>query len=388
MKLLSVDNYIDFECIGGTCPISCCGGGWGIEIENESYQYYMSVGGEFGKLLKDGILAGEERKVFKLDEKTRECVFLNENKLCRIYRELGPDALCYTCRSYPRSLYQVGDIMFCFLTNSCPEVNRIIAQRKTPLKTLYDDMDDEMDDNEREIADKTDWKKFNDAIRAFNVGMHIMQNREISFGDRLYLILFYVERFQELISNDKSVSYLIELFSKPDAYIFFLENRNRDNFEYAGKIHIFMMIYRSLMAESYEHPMWIRCTQLADDIVQKGVTDIERLKQAFARIKNEDIQTEFEQIMAYRFFAVFMQGFDNMDYFDKLAYEVIMLIVLESYIALTEAVQEKNCTQEDRILFYSLCGRIDHTKNQKNLLVNDLKTEGFYEMDKLIKLIS
>lgn len=29
MKLLSVDAYVDFKCIGGDCPISCCGGDWG-----------------------------------------------------------------------------------------------------------------------------------------------------------------------------------------------------------------------------------------------------------------------------------------------------------------------------------------------------------------------
>ena len=67
MKLLSVDNFIEFECIGGDCPISCCGGNWAIGIDDASYQYYMSVEGEFGETLKEGILVGENRKVFKLN---------------------------------------------------------------------------------------------------------------------------------------------------------------------------------------------------------------------------------------------------------------------------------------------------------------------------------
>ncbi len=388
MKLLSVDNYIDFKCIGGECPISCCGGNWSIEIEDDSFRYYMSVEGDFGEQLKEGIIVGEDRKVFKLYEKTRDCVFLNENKLCKIYRELGPDALCYTCRTYPRSMYQVGDIMFCFLTNSCPEVNRMIMQRKDLIKTLFDDMNDEMDNAERDIANNTDWITFNAAIRVFTAGMHIIQNREVLFKDRLFLALFYVEKAQESISENRDVSGLIEMFSKSEIYSLFLENRAANSREYADKIHIFMIIYRMLISDSYDHPMWKRCTELADDIVHKGVTDVERLKKAFLRIECEEIQTELEQIMAYRYFAVFMQGYNNTDYLDKLAYEIIILVALESYIALSEAVQGRICTQEDRILFYSLCGRIDHTKRQKEELVTELRKEGFYGMDKLIRLVS
>lgn len=389
MKLLAVDTYIDFECIGEKCPISCCGGGWGIEIEEESYKYYMSVEGEFGEQLKENIITEDSRKTFKLDEKTRECAFLNKNKLCKIYRELGPEALCYTCKTYPRIMYQVGDIMFCSLTNSCPEVNRMILQRRDMIKTLFDDMDEEMDDGERDIADKTDWRKFNNAIKAFTTGMHVIQNRDIAFEDRLYLILFYVERFQELMTKDMDVSSLVDVFSKPEIYKMFLEQRNKENlkYEYADRIHIFMMIYRVMMTDAFDHPMWKRCTELADDIVHKGVTDIERLKKAFSYIGNEDIQIEMEQIMAYRFFTVFMQGFDRTDYMDKLAYEVIMLVALWSFMALTEAIQERSCTREDRILFYSLGGRIDHSNNKKANLVSELKEEGFYRMDKLIELV-
>ena len=91
--------------------------------------------------------------------------------------------------------------------------------------------------------------------------------------------------------------------------------------------------------------------------------------------------------MIYRFFAVFMMGFEDQDYLDKLAYEIILNTALAAYTALTEAVQGHECTQEDRILFYSLCARIDHTKNQKEKLVGELKRDGCYEIDKLIRLV-
>lgn len=385
MKLLSIDNYIDFECIGGNCPMSCCGGYWRIDIDSASMDRYKSVEGEFGEILRNGIIKNGDSHAFRLDEKTGDCVFLNENKLCSIYRELGPDALCFTCRSYPRSMYQVGDIMFCFLANSCPEVNRMIVQKKEPMKTLFDDSDNEAYENRSENSSVPEG--FDDALKTFNTGMHIIQDPDISLTDRLFLLLFYVERFQGLVRSDKNVSGLIQLFSQPEVYRMFLENRTESQAGYADRIHIFILIYRTLLADSYDHPMWARCKQLADDIVHIDSLDTDVIKRAFLHLENKDIRVELEQLMAYRFFAVFMQGFDNRDYWDKLAYEIILYTALMDYIALTEAVQGHQCTQEERILFYSLSRRIDHSKRQKEKLINELKQEGYYEMDKLLKLI-
>ena len=81
MKLLAVDNYIDFECIGGDCPISCCGGNWGIPIDDDSYEYYMSVDGDFGETLRNSIVRINDTNMFRLDDVTKDCIFLNENKI-------------------------------------------------------------------------------------------------------------------------------------------------------------------------------------------------------------------------------------------------------------------------------------------------------------------
>ena len=386
MKLLSIDNYIDFECIGGNCPISCCGGNWRIDIDAAAMDRYKSVEGEFGERLRNGIIKNGDSHAFRLDENTGDCVFLNENKLCSIYRELGPDALCFTCRSYPRSMYQVGDIMFCFLANSCPEVNRIIVQKSEQMKTLFDDSDGDTGDSCRN-EDVPDYKRFNDAIKAFNTGMHIIQDQKMTFKERLYLLLFFIERFQDLVRSGKDVAGLIELFSQPEVYRMFLESRTENEAGCADKIHIFMMVYRTLLADSYDHPMWVRCKQLADDIVHMDSMDIGVLRKAFLDLEKKGIGKEFERLMIYRFFAVFMMGFEDQDYLDKLAYEIILNTALAAYTALTEAVQGHECTQEDRILFYSLCARIDHTKNQKEKLVGELKRDGCYEIDKLIRLV-
>ena len=35
-------------------------------------------------------------------QNNRRCAFLNDENLCDLYKALGPDALCDTCRMYPR----------------------------------------------------------------------------------------------------------------------------------------------------------------------------------------------------------------------------------------------------------------------------------------------
>ncbi len=384
MKLLSVDNFVDFTCIGDKCPISCCGGDWGIFIDDDSMEYYRSVKGEFGEKLRAGITKMNGENAFRLDEKTKDCIFLNEHKLCKIYLELGEDALCETCKTYPRMLYDVGDVTFCYLTNSCPEVNRMIMQRKSFLEILFDDSAE--DENDQKAAE-FDPKKFNNAISAFTIGMHILQNRNISLSSRLYLVLFFIYRFQELTRSGSDISNFFNLFSNEEVYHLFLENKSVNERNYAGCIRVFMIIYRSLMSEAYDHSMWVGCRMLADSIVNHKDRDTEVYIDAFRKINDEMIQNELEQIITYRYFVVFMQGFKDMDYFDKFAYEIIKMIALVTYIALTEAIQGRKCTQEDRITFYSMCGRIDHSCKRKEKLINELKREGFYELDMLIRIV-
>ena len=42
MKYLISDLYSDYECIGGECPETCCGG-WDIVIDDKSYEKYNDL---------------------------------------------------------------------------------------------------------------------------------------------------------------------------------------------------------------------------------------------------------------------------------------------------------------------------------------------------------
>ncbi|MCR5507637.1 MAG: flagellin lysine-N-methylase [Lachnospiraceae bacterium] len=387
MKVLSIESYDDFECIGGECPITCCGD-WTIRIDDKTAEYYRNVDGEFGDELREGIDFTEDGARFKMTG-NKKCIFLNENRLCKIYRKLGPDKLCFVCRNYPRSIFQVGDILFCGLANSCPEVNRMIMQFKEPFKILFNDSDEKM--MQYEMADIPEseayWNDFNQSIRAFTAGLGILQNRELALSDRLTLLIFFVERFQEIMRNNGDPGDLTGIFSQPSVYSMFLENFSGNSGDITDKIHAFLIVFRNMMVSSCDIPMWEDCKIMADELIKNGIEDPDAIKKAFQTLYTPEIMIEMEQLIAYRFFHVFMQGFVNKDFYERIAYEYILYSTLITYMSIVEVKSSRRSTQEERILFYSLCSRIEHSDEHKGSLTGDLKGANFYDLEKLLGLI-
>ena len=51
MKVMTPHYYKDFRCIAGACTDTCCAG-WDVDVDKDSYKYYKTVKGAFGKRLK------------------------------------------------------------------------------------------------------------------------------------------------------------------------------------------------------------------------------------------------------------------------------------------------------------------------------------------------
>jgi len=94
------DYYRYFSCTADECSHNCCIG-WEIDIDDDTYRYYMSVKGEMGQRLRTNISYSGETRHFRLGRDER-CPFLNEDNLCDIISELGEDSLCEICASHPR----------------------------------------------------------------------------------------------------------------------------------------------------------------------------------------------------------------------------------------------------------------------------------------------
>ena len=113
-------------------------------IDEDSLEKYKSVQGEFGKRLHNSINWEEEC----FCQNDRRCAFLNDGNLCDLYKALGPDALCDTCRLYPRHTEEFEGLRELSLSLSCPEAAKIILSCKEPVWFLEEETDEEDDFDE------------------------------------------------------------------------------------------------------------------------------------------------------------------------------------------------------------------------------------------------
>lgn len=123
MLLLSPSYYKNFTCINSSCKDNCCRGGWEIDIDDETANYYLIQTGPCGDLLKS-VISHTDEYCFKL--KDNHCPLLTDDGLCGIYDMLGPDHLGYVCDQFPRFSEYYGSIKETGIGLACEEAARLI----------------------------------------------------------------------------------------------------------------------------------------------------------------------------------------------------------------------------------------------------------------------
>ena len=185
MRYLKPHFYDKFVCTAGDCPDTCCAG-WQIMIDDASLEKYKNVQGEFGKRLHNSI--NWEEECFCQNE--RRCAFLNDENLCDLYKALGPDALCDTCRLYPRHTEEFEGLRELSLSLSCPEAAKIILSCKEPVRFLEEETDEEDD------FDEFDFMMFSRLEDTRDVLFSVLQDRNLSLTIRMAACEQLAERYQ------------------------------------------------------------------------------------------------------------------------------------------------------------------------------------------------
>ncbi len=125
-------NYFDrFRCIAGACPDSCCKE-WGVQVDEASAACYRSLPGALGDRLREVLQEEDGETVMTIID--GRCPMWRQDGLCRIQAELGEEALCKTCREFPRLTHDYGDFVELGLELSCPEAAKFLLNASnTPL---------------------------------------------------------------------------------------------------------------------------------------------------------------------------------------------------------------------------------------------------------------
>lgn len=196
MLIRTPEYYSRFSCIADRCTDSCCAG-WQVDVDDNSYAYYETVGGEFGERLHSVMIKGRRGMEgrFRIGKDGR-CPFLNERNLCDLYTELGEDALCNTCDSYPRYVNDFGNTRELGIALSCVTAAELIMGCKGgPVFTEREDEDLFFSLN------NIDGALYINLIKARKRIFDIIEERERPLPERLADILMYSKELEKNIKN-------------------------------------------------------------------------------------------------------------------------------------------------------------------------------------------
>ena len=127
MKIVKPTFYKNFKCIAGDCPDSCCQG-LEVDADSDSLEYYKTLDNSLEiKKRIDSVLSKDEfdNTIFTLAPKKR-CPFLNDENLCDMHIAIGGEHTPYTCRTFPRFIYDFGATREIGISFSCPVASDIM----------------------------------------------------------------------------------------------------------------------------------------------------------------------------------------------------------------------------------------------------------------------
>ena len=136
MKIRKSAYFDRFRCVAAACPDSCCKE-WDVQVDPVSAEYYRGLSGDLGDRLRQVLRTEDGETVMTILD--GRCPMWRADSLCRIQAELGEEALCKTCREFPRLTHDYGDFIEYGLELSCPEAAKFILDA-APAPWLEEDI--------------------------------------------------------------------------------------------------------------------------------------------------------------------------------------------------------------------------------------------------------
>ena len=190
MKLTFPEYYKTFRCIASDCPDSCCKE-WAVDVDDEAATIYRSLPGDLGDRLRSVLRDTEDGTVMEIEN--GRCPMWRQDGLCQIQAELGHDALCKTCREFPRLRHDYGDFVELGLELSCPEAARLILCHSGDYIT---------ETTPKEIAPEYDQGVMEILLKSRNEAIDLLNSNSLPHA--LAAILLYGHDVQAQIDGDET----------------------------------------------------------------------------------------------------------------------------------------------------------------------------------------
>ena len=103
-----------------------------MDVDDTAATFYRNLEGPLGDHLRQVLKDTEDGTVMTIEN--GRCPMWREDGLCRIQAELGHDALCQVCQTFPRLQHDYGNFVEYGLELSCPEAARLILTRSHKMR--------------------------------------------------------------------------------------------------------------------------------------------------------------------------------------------------------------------------------------------------------------
>lgn len=375
-----VPHYYDvFACTGSRCPDTCCVG-WMIEIDENAYERFMKMDGEFGERIRANIIERPDGHFFALNENGR-CAFLNKDNLCEMVINLGDKALCSLCDNYPRVGVEFGGLREMGLSMSCPEVAKLMLSSKKAIRFGEWYQEDEV-----ESTDYTRDAVFVKLMDLRDVLFGIMQNRNLSSAQRGQLYIMMASNVQSFIDNLDggelldAIDNLSEKFSSEEFINKAVSGVNaKTEDECAGFLkEVFEYMSGLEIINEKWNELWSRAVDYQFNEVAKKKFD-----KSF-----EEFEYVFEHLMVYYVYRYFMKMIFDGDIYSKAIMCVVSAMVI-SHILNSVWADKGEITLDDIIkVMYLYSKEIEHCEENMESLANEFWDNEIYEPANLIGVMA
>lgn len=328
MKVVTPHYYKDFKCIAGACTDTCCAG-WDVDVDRESYRYYKTVKGDFGKRLKSVMVPSQDGEcTFTLKEGGR-CPFLNDDNLCDLYIELGEDKLCETCAEFPRFINDYGSIREIGIAPSCKTAGELMFSYQ---KELTFDVKEEPDITIR--PNDIDAFTYMQLGQARAVAYEIMSDRSVSIYDRMALYLEYTRQIQKHLDNerDELIINVVKKFCKADYRDYLIEQLRQQHSERKEKKLIagIRHFYDDFKGMEVINADWNVHVNRVRDVLD-GLKDDQKLAELIDTYHRHcrECEHEYEQLAMYYIYRYMLGAVNDYDVLLKAKNAIIGIIAVD-----------------------------------------------------------
>ena len=351
------DYFNEFRCTADKCKDTCCAG-WQIVIDEASLEKYKKLKGDY--IWKVMTNVDWEEGCFRQDNAKR-CAFLNENNLCDLYTNAGEESLCKTCREYPRHTEEFEDVREVTLSVSCPEVARILMERKTPVLFVTTEKPEEEETEDFGDFDPFLYSVIEDGRYAM---IEILQDRSLSIKERAVLVLgmahdmqrrvnhrelFECDRVIEKYKTEKSRAYVRNYLKKKD--VIEEENILKEVFPLLYELEVLRDEWNDLLHKSQDE---IFSSKEAYEVRKR---DFDLWKNA-----NTDMEIHLEQIMVYFLYTYFPGSVYDGQLFAKVQMAVYCTWMIEILWMARWSMNEKKLDFVEMIeILYRFSREIEHS---------------------------